>query len=245
MRAASWITLLLLAGCLGAAPGPSAAGATVPTLALKGCENLGVALPAPLDEAQARLPPGFTAVASRPLPEPTAVMYVIGLRCADALVDGVPQGPTLLSYVELDVRPPTAERVAGVDDYVVPVSFTAPGAVGDALAAMCLGRAGAGSVSAESATPVDATFTVSQGGVTYTLRGATPQSAGTLTPEHFIVFGVQDAQLVTRFDGATTRASARTGPVALTASGDPLLEGAQPAASGFRVGVFDLTLTPR
>lgn len=246
MRSACWVAIVLFAGCLGAGPAaPGAPTSALPRIELHGCENLGGVFAVPLDDARALLPPGFEPLVRASAPQPTAVFYVIALACASAAVDGVDVGPAALAYEEIDVKPPAAYASPDITDYVVPVLFTAqPAALGDALGALHLGRAGPGSVTRSSAAPADIAYVVTMGKASFTLRGVVAQPAGALSASTFRVFGVQDRVVKTSLDGATTATAGATGGVlTLRASGDaPLLDKTPPATQGYRVATFDFSL---
>jgi len=219
-----------------------------PALELAGCANLGAVFPVPLESARAALPPGFEPIAASGDPAGGATLYVLGLRCAHSILDGVEQGAAALAYAELAVTPPEDFLLEEIGDYTVPLLFVAsPPAIGEALAVYQLGQAGAGSVSWEDLTPAGGSVVrASLGDATLTLTGVlapTPPTA--LGAGGFALFGVQDGAVRSLIKGYSQGGESVQGLVRLEASGGPaLLQEARQAARGFSVSGFDLSFAP-
>lgn len=239
----------------GEVPTPgSAARPTSPTapddgalrrLTLDDCVNFGGVFPVPMDAARAALPPGFEPVPAAATTDPTggATMYVLGLRCAGSTVDGVDTGSVDLAYAELAVVPPADAAVDGRSDCTVPLVFVASvPAVGQALADLRLGVAGAGDVGwAEHTGVADLIVAADLGGVSFTLRGAySPAPPTDLGSGDFVLYGVQDGQLRSTVLASAQGGAAVDAPVTLEAAGDDVLAQARPATRGFSVGGFSL-----
>lgn len=239
---------ILLAGCLESEPPvPAEASpdaAIAPDLQLTGCTNFGGVFPVPMASARAVLPPDFEPIAASLDPANGATLYVLALRCEGSSVDGVPQGPAQLAYAELAVSPPPRHQVRGIADYTVPVLFTAaPAAVGEALAALRLGRAGAGSVSWGALSPAAGTaIEASLDEASLALTGEMPPGApSALGSGDFVVFGVQEGAVRTTVLGSSAGGEAVQGPVRLESSGAPApVADARSVARGFSVSGFDL-----
>jgi hypothetical protein len=226
-----------------AAPAPDAGRAGGPVVRLTGCRNFGGVFPVPMGAARAALPPGFEPVATPSDPAGGATLYVLGVRCAAAAVDGTAVGEATLAYAELAVVPPAEAAVDGVPDSTVPLAFAAtPQAVGDAFAAFRLGQAGFGEVTwAEHTGAGDVVVAATLGDVSFTLRGATtPEPPANLGSGDFVLYGAQEGALWTRVLGSAAGGEAVDAAVALEATGLPLLAEARPVVRGFSVSGFDL-----
>lgn len=230
----------------GSAQPPPPSPSTPLSIALGGCTNFGGVFPVPMDAAQAVLPDGFKPVAAAGDPQGGATLYVLALRCTEATVDGAEVGKALLGYEELAVTPDAAHAVKGVSDYTVPLLFTAaPQALGDALAKLRLGRAGPGGLVWDSTGAGTLHAEASLDGAGFILAGQVAPAAPTgLASGGFVLFGVQDRQVVSVVNGTSAGGQGYTAAVTLQAQGDaPLLGEARPAARGFSVQDFALVYT--
>lgn len=246
MRAALLIPLLVIApGCFGASVSEAGEpGAPLPTVELLGCDNFGANFPAPYDDASALLPEGWRPVLSSASPQRTAVVWVIGVECERAIVDGLDVGAARIGYVELSVTPPAEYREEGLADYVVPLFVVAePRALGDAFAALRLGASGPGRVDATSLSGSDRSFAYGSGDRLVELRGSRTPEAISLGAGDFRVFGIQDREVVSFLDGHTTEATGTRALTTVKASEAVPLVGAS-AARGFSAQGFDYTLRP-
>jgi hypothetical protein len=212
-----------------------------PTIALSGCTNFGGVFPVPVDAAQAVLPDGFKPVPAAGDPQGGATLYVLVLKCDDAAINGTSVGRGLLAYEELAVVPDAAHTIKGITDYTVPLLLSAaPKSLGSAFEALHLGREGGVSFGVYASGTLEAQGSVGADGFKMTGQ---PISAppSTLGPGSFVLFGVQDRQVVTTVAGASAGGSALQAPVALQAQGNPpLIAQARPATQGFTVSGFTL-----
>ena len=246
MRALAGLLVVLLLGCVqagGSSTPPEDEAA--PRIALHGCENLSGTFPVPVGDAQALLPPGFAVRRTGASAVDGAVMYVVAARCASAAVDGADVGEALIGYAELDVVPP-ADVVLGTD-HVMPVFFAAsPPSLGDALAALHLGRAGAGTVERADLAGGGAAFTVTMDGSGFRLAGAATSSATARDAGTFRAFGVQDGELLTVVDGAYAQGQGRQAALVLSPIGEaPLVsKSLRPAARGGTIAGYQLSFAP-
>jgi hypothetical protein len=219
------------------------ASARLPTLGLDGCRNFGGVFPVPVESAQAVLPPGFEPVPTPSDPAGGATLYVLGLRCEGSSVDGVVTGASDLLYAELAVVPAADQRIRGLDDCTVPVLFASGNAaVGEALARLRLGLAGAGEVAwAEHTGAGDVIVAATLGGASVTLRGtvASAEPAASLGDGSFAVYAVQGGAVQAALRGHATSGTVQHAAATLEAAGAPAPIGdARPAASGFTATGF-------
>jgi hypothetical protein len=233
---------------MGPPPGNASIGGGLPRLSLQDCRNFGAVFPVPMESARAALPPGFEPVASPSDPAGGATLYVLGLRCPGSAVDGAATGAADLLYAELAVVPPADQKVAGLGDCTVPVLFASGNpAVGEALAALRLGQAGAGEVAwAEHSGQGDVIVAADLGGASVKLRGAiaSAEPAAGLGDGDFAVYGVQGGAVQTVLRGHSAGGAAQDAGATLEATGAPAPIGdARPAARGFSVAGFSLTFT--
>lgn len=240
MRFGVVLLVLALFGCVQA-DSPPVAPPSAPTVALLGCANMNAAFPVPVAAAQAALPAGFVAKKTGGSAIDGALMYVVVARCESGIVNGADVGESLIGYAELDVVPPAA--LASGNDHVAPVFFAAsPPALGDALASLRLGRAGAATIERVALPGGSAEFTVKLGEDGYRLAGVVQPATSALTAGAFRVFGVQDAQLRTIVDGTYSAGTAQAATLVLSPIGNPPLidQSIRPAARGGAVSGFDL-----
>lgn len=222
-----------------------------PTLAFTNCRNQGGVFSIPRAAAVAALPEGFEPVAATNAARgpDQVVLYAIAVHCDAFAIDGV-AGPAFdFAYAELAVTPPAAYAVGGITDCTVPLAFIATDpTVGAVLAAYGLGVAGTGTL--------DETAGQAQGSggdmKSYNLDAAALQfivgeaAVDTLGVDEgdFILYGVQDQQVVSILRGSAAGGSAHYAPVLFQATGIPALQDASGAALGFGAVGFDLAFAP-
>jgi hypothetical protein len=259
------VLLLAAAGCSGktaTTTGPTAAPATAtattapgllpnvtvvlpagPSVTIEGCTNFGGVFPVPMAAAKAVLPDSLTPVPAASDPQGGATLYVLALKCDGSSVDGASLGPALLAYEELAVTPDAAHAVKGISDYSVPLLFTAqPEGLGQALARLMLGKAGAGGLSWASTATGAITAQGTLDGDGFTLAGQTvPTPPVGLPSGAFVLFGVQDKQVKSVVNGTSQHGTFVQAAVTLQGQGNaPLIGQAQPATRGFSVNGFTL-----
>lgn len=220
----------------------------LPVVTLEGCRNFGAVFPVPMATAQAALPTGFEPIPTPSDPAGGATLYVLALRCEGSSVDGAATGAVDAAYAELAVVPAPEFAVEGRTDATVPLMFTASvPAVGEALAELGFGIAGAGEVGwAEHTGLGDVVVSAGLGGASFTLRGAlSPAPPSGIGSGGFVLYGVQDGVVLSTVLGEASRAEgAVDAAVTLEAAGLDVLAAARPAARGFSVSGFSLTFTP-
>jgi hypothetical protein len=193
--------------------------------------------------AKAVLPDSLTAVPAASDPQGGATLYVLALKCDGSSVDGASLGPALLAYEELAVTPDAAHAVKGISDYSVPLLFAAqPEGLGQALARLMLGKAGAGGLSWASTATGAITAQGTLDGDGFTLAGQTvPTPPVGLPSGAFVLFGVQDKQVKGVVNGTSQHGTFVQAAVTLQGQGNaPLIGQAQPATRGFSVNGFTL-----
>jgi hypothetical protein len=252
VRTAPLLAALLLAGCAAPAPptAPSPAAAAAPThLLLHGCANVGGLFGVPASAAQAYLPDGFQPLPAPDDPRGGVRLFVEGMRCGTATLDGQALGEARAFYEELEVQPPATWQREGVGSYTVPLIFLAqPTEVARAFAAWGFARAGVGNLSfqpdADTPAAQHGTFTASEGSlrVTITTTAAPPLSQA--QPGLQVrQFGVQDKQVRSVVDANASASTGTLGAAQVDFAGDPpLLDQAGPAAPGGSSAGYDLDL---
>lgn len=227
---------------------PERAGGTLPSLQpslrLADCTNFGGVFPVPMDAARAALPEGFEPVPTPSDPGGGATLYVIWAECRASSVDGNDTGPASVMYAELAVVPPDDIRVAGIDDYTVPLAMGASQkAVGERLAKYRLGRAGQSTLSdVTDGSPGPRIVRMTVDGVTMDLRGqVSPQAGAAFGSGSFALVGVQEGAvrtvIVAQAEGGTPSDAA----LAFQGAGIELFDAARPVVRGFSVAGFTLT----
>ena len=221
---------------------------STPSIALDACANFGGVFPVPAAAAQAILPDGFKAVLAANDPQGGAALYVLILKCGSAHIDNASVDAPYLAYAELAVTPDAGHQVTGISDYTVPVFFQAhPAALAAAFAGLHLGKVQNASILWGSSAPgtQDASVTSDAGG--FSLSGVLfPEPPAGLASGSFVVFAVQDRQIVAAIDGASVGGQSVHAAVKLDVQGSPMLVGqAQPVANGFSVNTFALTYKAR
>lgn len=242
------------AGPTGTLGNGTSGNATLPTLSLRDCRNLGGVFPVPMASARAALPAGFEPVASPNDPAGGATLYVLWLQCATAVVSTASgsrdAGSAELLYAELAVVPPEGLRVGSLQDCTVPIAFWS---LNEQVAAVLqeyrLGLSGDATSGNTVTTSTPAgdieSHTMGAASATITVTGqalATPPQG--LGSGDFVLYGVQEGALVSTLIGSAAGGEAVDAAVAIQSEGIPLLEEARAAARGFSVSGFDLTFRP-
>ncbi|MFA5942983.1 MAG: hypothetical protein WC876_00785 [Candidatus Thermoplasmatota archaeon] len=230
---------------------PAVVTPVLPSLEFTSCRNQGGVFSIPRAAALEVLPDGFEPqeATSATSPPDSVVLYAIAVHCEASIVDGVAGSAFDFAYAELAVTPSQAYAIDGIDDCTVPLAFIATDAVvGAALADYGLGVAGAGSLD-ETAAQAEGTGSDLK---SFKLGGASLEfivgeaSADTLTVGEgaFVLYGVQDRQVVSLLKGTAQGGSAHYAPALFQSAGIPALADAAGGAVGFGATGFNLRFEP-